>query len=184
MNYDRLILELMERVSALEEDVASLKKLCSESEQSAAMPEDVTLPQTQRVDFKHFTAMPKSKPVVSFFNDGRDTTKYMFNGVVYCKNRFVLAVVKEYMKNNPDISANMLMTVFDRSLQGSLGVVRTLADVKSKYMDYERRFFCRPNEIIHTATDDCVVCTQWGVGNIGKFIERIGDLGMGATPIN
>ena len=57
MNYDRLILELMERVSALEEDVASLKKLCSESEQSAAMPEDVTLPQTQRVDFKHFTAM-------------------------------------------------------------------------------------------------------------------------------
>ena len=52
----------------------------------------------------------------------RDKTKYMFNGKVYPKNRLVLAIIKEYVeKHNP--SFQELSSVFDKSLQGSLGVV-------------------------------------------------------------
>ena len=35
------------------------------------------------------------------------------------------------------------MMTFDKSLQGSLGVIRTLEDVKNSYIDCERRFFVR-----------------------------------------
>ena len=51
------------------------------------------------------------------------------------------------------------------------------------YSDYEKRFFCQPDEIIHTSTDKCVVCTQWGVGNIGNVIARAKELGIGVTII-
>lgn len=106
---------------------------------------------------------------------GRDTTQYRFNGEIYCKNRLVLAVVQKYAKESPNISADDLMSAFDKSLQGSLGVVRPLEGLKDKYADFERRFFTKPHEIIRTSTGDCVVCTQWGKSpkpNIDDFLRR------------
>lgn len=160
MNYDRLILELMDRVSVLEDEIALLKNQKMISEQPS-----------------------KTIQIDSSIYNGRDKTKYMLNGVRYGKNRLVLAVVKEYIKRNPNIPANNLIATFDSSLQGSLGVIRLLADVKMRYSDHEKRFFCRPDEIIHTQTDDCVVCTQWGVGNIGNFLARARELGINVTTI-
>jgi len=78
MNYDRLILELMERVSVLEDEVGELKKKVTEQE-----PEDETYSNG------------------STDSAGRDTTKYILDGRKYGKNRLVLAVVKKYMKTIP-----------------------------------------------------------------------------------
>ncbi len=106
---------------------------------------------------------------------GRDKTQYRFNGEIYRKNRLVLAVVQKYAKESPNISAGALMSAFDKSLQGSLGVVRPLEGLKDKYADFERRFFTKPHEIIRTSTGDCVVCTQWGKSpkpNIDAFLRR------------
>jgi hypothetical protein len=50
---------------------------------------------------------------------GKDTTKYLFNGQTYGKNRLVLAVVQKYAEENPNISADDLMYAFDNSLQGT-----------------------------------------------------------------
>ena len=99
------------------------------------------------------------------------------------KNRLVLAIVSEYCKTFPNITAATLMATFDRRLQGSLGVIRTLSDVQNSYSDYERRFFCQPDEIIHTKTEDCVVCSQWGIANIGNIIARAKELGISITII-
>ena len=107
----------------------------------------------------------------------------MLNGVRYGKNRLALAIVSEYCKTVPNVTATTLMATFDRSLQGSLGVIRTLTDVKNSYEDYERRFFCQPSEVIHTQTEDCVVCTQWGIANIGNIIARAKELGINITTI-
>jgi hypothetical protein len=102
---------------------------------------------------------------------GKDKTRYHFKGREYCKNRLVLAVVQEYAKEHPGISAEQLMTVFDKELQGSRGVVRCL-DGLGSYADTERRFFMKDCEKIRTSTGDCVVCTQWGKPNIDNFIRK------------
>lgn len=159
MNYDRLILELMDRVSALEDEVATLKKQNTVFDKTPINNNEIKSP----------------------IYNSRDKTKYILNGTRYGKNRLVLAIVTEYFKRNPDVSAETLISTFSKSLQGSLGVVRTLNDVKNNYFDYEKRFFCKPNEIIHTHTDDCVVCTQWGVSNINSIIARAKELGINVT---
>ena len=161
MNYDRIILELMDRVAALEKEVAALRSASTPSTPSPTAP---------------VTDIP--------LYNGRDKTKYMLNGVRYGKNRLALAIVSEYCKTAPsNITAEELMATFDKSLQGSLGVIRTLSDVQDSYEDHAKRFFCRPDEIIHTQTEDCVVCSQWGIANIGNIIARAKELGINITTI-
>lgn len=157
MNYDRIILELIDRISVLEDEVAALKV--------EKLEEHKSLNSTQEI---------YSVPTYN----GRDTTKYMLDGRKYGKNRLVLAIVKKYMEFHPDTTASLLMITFDKSLQGSLGVVRTVSDVKSAYADCERRFFLRPDEVIKTSTDDCAVCSQWGTFNISNIITRANELGI------
>lgn len=156
MNYDRIILELMDRVSVLEDEVKKLK-----NERTVS---DVVKPELET-------------PTQSYSN-GRDTTKYILDGKKYAKNRLVLAVVKKYMTMNPGISASELIGAFDKSLQGSLGVVRTLDDVERNCSDYKTRFFANPDELIQTRTQPCVVCTQWGIANIGNIVARAKQLGI------
>ena len=76
MNYDRIILELLDRVSALEDEVKKLK------EERTSAAQEIT--------------PEENEPVVS--SSGRDTTKYMLDGKRYAKNRLVLAVVQKYME--------------------------------------------------------------------------------------
>ena len=161
MNYDRIILELMDRVAALEDEVRALKA----ERRSADIPAEV-YPEVET-------------PIYN----GRDKTKYILGGVRYGKNRLVLAIVTEYFRRNPSLTADELIATFDRSLQGSLGVIRTLDDITASYSDFEKRFFCQPDEIIYTSTGKCVVCTQWGVGNIGNIIARAKELGISVTVI-
>lgn len=160
MNYDRIILELLERVSVLEEEVRLLK-----SNKSTISP---LTEQGESIEKSY--SIPTS--------NGRDTTKYMLDGVRYGKNRLVLAIVKKYMESHPNTSASSLMLTFDKSLQGSLGVIRTVADVRISYSDSEKRFFLRNEEIIKTTTEPCAVCSQWGSFNINNAIARAKELGI------
>lgn len=162
MNYDRVILELMERVSVLEDEVEALKSKFYNDE-DAEETEDIF--------------------GMSSDSAGRDTTKYILDGKRFGKNRLVLAIVKKYMKEHPDTTSEQLLSTFDRSLQGSLGVVRELDEVKRSYSDYERRFFISSNEVIRTATETCVVCTQWKKDNIGNMVARAKQLGIEITSV-
>lgn len=155
MNYDRVILELIDRVAALESEVALLKE---------GYVNDAIQPNLQDLNAKSITR--------------KDTTRYLFKDHIYGKNRLVFAVIQEYVKENPGLSADDLLLAFDRKIQGSLGVVRKLEELKNSYPDYQRRFFASPNEIISTASDNCVVCSQWGTFNIGTFLKRANELGF------
>lgn len=164
MNYDRIILELMDRVSTLEDEVKSLKEQLSAGADNA----EVAIEQDEQG-----IILGQSKD-----SAGRDTTKFILDGKKYGKNRLVLAIIKKYVAMNPDISAEKLLQTFDKSLQGSLGVVRTLEDAKENCSDYKKRFFTAPDEIIHTSSKDCVVCNQWGIDNIGSMVIRAEQLGI------
>lgn len=118
-------------------------------------------------------AIHSSKSIQS---SARDKTKYMFDGKVYAKNRLVLAIIKEYVEqNNPTFA--QLSSVFDKSLQGSLGVVKLYADAKA-VSDSAKRFFMKDEDVILLSDAKVVVCTQWGIFNITKFIKQAKALGF------
>jgi hypothetical protein len=104
----------------------------------------------------------------------RDKTRYMFEGKVLPKNRLVLAIVSKYVKdNNPDYAS--LLQAFDKSLQGSLGVVEKIENAQ-KITDAAKRYFLSDSILLKDGSE-VVVCTQWGIFNIIKFIKQATMLG-------
>ena len=100
----------------------------------------------------------------------------MFDGKVLPKNRLVLAIIKKYVAEN-DVTFEELCGVFDRSLQGSLGVVELLENAK-KVADGPKRYFMKEEDVLTLNGLKVVVCTQWGIFNIVKFIKRAESLGF------
>lgn len=110
----------------------------------------------------------------------RDKTRYMFDGKVLSKNRLVLSVVKQYVKDsNPNFA--QLQQAFDKSLQGSLGVVEKMANAKM-VKDCAKRYFVNDAFVLKDGTK-VVVCTQWGIFNIVKFIKQANMLGYNIEEI-
>ena len=95
---------------------------------------------------------------------------------MYLKNRLVLAVVKAYVRDNPEISRDELRGVFSKHLQGSIGVVEK-SEIARERNDYNVRFFTKEDEIIHMVDGDMYVCTQWGILNIPNLIKCATTLG-------
>lgn len=170
MNYDKMILDLFNRVCVLESEVAKLKEEIKDKQKEC---NDLDAPYMKINNDEYL-----SKDY-SYKTSTKDTTKYLFNGVKYGKNRLVLAVVKEYMRRNPDTSAVMLQAVFSPTLQGGrFGVIKTLTEARYEFRDVDKRFFTSSQDIIKTSTEDCVVCTQWAITNIPAFIKKAESLGF------
>ncbi len=113
----------------------------------------------------------------------RDKTKYMYNGKIYAKNRLVLAVIKDYTAKHK-CSFDELRKAFDKSLQGSRNVVEKLSNVQ-KMSDGAKRYFLKDADIIELKdSTKVVVCTQWGIFNIKKFIFYATSLGFCIEIIN
>ncbi len=153
MEYNELLLEVFHRIVKLEKEVAELKNNRNTIE----------------------NVLPK-KPIIDDKPQQRDKTRYMFNGNVYLKNRLVLAIVKDYVSDNPTITSGELKMIFDKSLQGSIGVVENEIIAKQR-KDYQVRFFARGDEIIKLKDGNMLVCSQWGILNIPNFIKRAEQLG-------
>lgn len=160
MNNERIILEMLDRIKILEDELKQIK-----------------------IDL-NLNKKYKSNTNIGFKTTGKkDSTKYIFNGVRYCKNRLVFAVVKEYIKQNPKITTSELESVFDYSLQGNRnhGVIKRKEDA-IKIKDYKIRFFA--DEEIKLIDGIVLVCTQWGIPNINNFISRAEQLNFDIKKIN
>lgn len=173
MDYANIILEMLDRIKKLEQDVANLKQSQKSNDMVST---DISYKQEGNHNYNAnaFYQIPTTGK--------RDTTRYMFEGNVYLKNRLVLAVVKSYVSQNASITRQQLKQVFDKTLQGSIGVVENV-DVASLRSDYEVRFFTKPTDVIHLIDGDMFVCTQWGILNIPNFIKRAEQLGFNIEPI-
>ena len=124
------------------------------------------------------------EPTISYVSNvsGMDYSKYIFEGNVYGKSRLVLAVVKAYVRDNPTIVYSNLKTIFFDQLQGSTGVIATPVEAKNRRKDPEKRFFSRETIYLKDGTK-VWVCTQWGIANIYKFIDRVKKLGYAIEEI-
>lgn len=103
----------------------------------------------------------------------RDYTHYKFKGIEYTtKNRLVYAVVKEYVASN-NLTFKQIKSIFESNLQGSLGVVCRINDIK----DF-KRYYTKPQDVLVSHDNiEFAVCNQWGIDNIGKFINKAKELG-------
>ena len=158
MEYNELILDMLNRIVKLEKEVELLKK--------EKTPREM-------ISKEMFT---EERP------QQRDKTRYMFEGNIYLKNKLVLAVVKAYVSKNSSITCGELKRTFDKSLQGSIGVVEYEVVAKQR-KDYQARFFAKDEEIIHLVDGDVLVCSQWGILNISNFIRRAEQLGYSIEQI-
>lgn len=113
----------------------------------------------------------------------RDITKYSFNGDVYGKARLVHAVIAKHVTNHPEITYQQLQNDFPKNLQdGNLGVFNELNHVMKKFSEFEnKRHYVKPDEVIPLSDKTITVCTQWGIGNIDRFIEHAKKLGHEIT---
>ena len=110
-----------------------------------------------------------------------DRTQYRFNGHVVGKSRLVVAVLKRHVENNADITFSQLEKSFPKGLQGSYGCFDSVSEAENIYGGGRKRHFLKPQELIQLTDERIAVCTQWGIGNIGPFIERAVELGYMIT---
>lgn len=166
MEYEKVLLDLMDRVIKLEKEVEELKKNSAKENDN----------EYSNFCASSFGILDSSFNMSSEIKTTRDKTRYMFDGQIYLKNKLVLAVVSDYVKSHAGISSEELKQVFSKSLQGSIGVVEN-ENIARQRKDYELRFFSKDNEILRLLDGNVVVCSQWGILNIPNFIARARQLG-------
>ncbi|HEY9737739.1 MAG TPA: toll/interleukin-1 receptor domain-containing protein [Trichocoleus sp.] len=110
---------------------------------------------------------------------GKDKTRYEFRGKIYPKNQLVLAVVRQYLQDNPGTNFEALRQVFPDELHRSFGVVAPLAQAKAiRDKTGYKRHLIEDNEVLKTANGVSIaVCNQWGIGSIGNILSIAGVLG-------
>ncbi len=115
---------------------------------------------------------------------GQDNTQYEFNDKTYGKGRLVLAVSKAHVARNPTITHEKLQQDFPQKPVKS-GVFQTLEDAKNhiKEKNYKRNFIKDSDHIKLSDGTIITVSTEWGIGNIGGFIESARKLGYKITEI-
>lgn len=103
-----------------------------------------------------------------------DRTKYLINGTgkELPKSRFVLELVRTYLKENPTDFAT-LKNIFKDEYQGSIGVINRKDIVDTKYANKSnKRHFTGDDEIL-VSKDGVrfVVSTQWGKDNVNNIVD-------------
>lgn len=198
-DYSSIILEMLKRIQKLENEVETLKQIQKETNdiiKKIDLDKVLTAKSDPLADYdddeepqKPTSYTPKMLCRTNFVPDEqprpankRDTTKYMFNGNIYLKNRLVLAIVCDYAKTHAGITRDEMKAVFSKSLQGSIGVVEN-AETVIQRRDYRVRFFAADDEILHLSDGDMYVCSQWGILNIPNFLLRANQLGYTITDI-
>jgi len=113
----------------------------------------------------------------------KDTSKYIFNKKELGKGRLVLEVIRQHVENNPGITFAELENLFPPQCQGGIGVFATYDDANKIYTTTNRkRHFIKAEEQIKLSDSTITICSQWGIKNIGRFIEKAQELGYQIHP--
>lgn len=111
-----------------------------------------------------------------------DKTQYSIKGESFQnKRRFVHLLIKRYVEEHPSLTFEELEQVFPPTLQGSYGVIRTIDYIRKKGAE-ESRYLMNEDELLRSADDvTFAVSSQWGIGNITKFVNLAKKLGYDIT---
>ena len=89
----------------------------------------------------------------------------------------VLAAVRKYVAEHAGITFDGLLKVFPDSLQGSFGVIKRGDERKGN--GNIKRYFEGEDEVIRLDDGtDVYVSSEWGKGNVERFIQAAKDNGI------
>lgn len=103
-----------------------------------------------------------------------DLSKYKFKNKEYGKGQLVLAVIKDYAKENKP-TYDELVKKFSKIKSGPSNIILPVSEVKDKFENSKsskKRYFMEQKDIITLSDQEIMVSNQWGVENIGNFIEH------------
>ena len=103
-----------------------------------------------------------------------DLSKYKFKNKEYGKGQLVLAVIKDYAKENKP-TYDELVQKFSKIISGPSNIILPVSEVKDKFENSKsskKRYFMEQKDIITLSDQEIMVSNQWGVENIGNFIEH------------
>jgi hypothetical protein len=125
--------------------------------------------------------LPLKKEKVTKENDeatltkegGRDTSKYVFNKIAYPKSRAVLEVIRQYVKDHPKITLQILQTVFrGNEICKRYGLIIELTAAKKHEVSSGRlRHFTKNIDIINVNGRKCVVTNQVDASLFDSFCK-------------
>ena len=98
------------------------------------------------------------------------------------KRDLVLECIVQYKIDKGITNSSDIKRAFPDYIQGPLGVIRSVEDIKKRYEDYEKRYFLGKHEL---KFEDGLyaVSKDWNKGNIDRFIRVAKDLGYDIVPI-
>lgn len=102
-----------------------------------------------------------------FKSNSRDFSQYPFKNQLYGKGRFVLAVIKAYVEDHPQVSFSELASIFPKAF--------TLHDNAESIMmqSGRKRHFLNTDELIKLADGSIIaVSSQWGINNFSNFYNE------------
>ena len=113
----------------------------------------------------------------------KDYTKYIFQNKICGKGRLVLEVIKEFVRNNPEITFQKLLEEFPNALQEDTRiqfsdkrvVIAKLGNISEKDL---KRFHLETEDIICLIDAKVVVSREWNLENIKSFIDKAMTLGF------
>lgn len=107
---------------------------------------------------------------------GRDNTKYKFNGEEYGKGPLVLAVVKKYVEDNPDLTFKQLKEVFPDTLMPRWHIFRNEQEAIKLSANKPRYFMKHPIKL-KGQKEPIVVSNQWTAALMVNFLQTVKALG-------
>lgn len=109
------------------------------------------------------------------YKKSKDYTKYIINnnGIKLPKNRFVLQLVREYLKIKPTDFKNLKKIFKDEFPNTRLGVINELQIVNQKFAENKaKNYFIKDNEILVSADGvEFVVSKQWNINSIQNILK-------------
>jgi len=170
---ESLTLYLMEKYGRTFSEV-DIKEMLSQLHFSAKLTDAPVLPVHKDTPTEPIHTLPADDTTKRMF----DHTRYSLEGGEFLgKNKFVYAVVSTYVKQHPEATFADIVRAFPPELQGSFGVVQTMDLIKVR--NYKGpRYFKEPKYVLRSSDGiPFAVSTQWGKGNIGRFLKTVRQLG-------
>ncbi len=109
----------------------------------------------------------------------RDQTKYEFRELFYNKRKLVLAIVQQYLTENPQTTLRELREIFPQELHNNHSFIE-VRDKAQQIFDNtgHKRHFLNEDEILKTNDGfQIAVCNQWGIHNMEGILKVSQSLG-------
>lgn len=121
----------------------------------------------------------KNARVTKRMNENRDYSKFAFNSMRFGKGKLFLALVTQYIKDHPGISADAVNKKF--AINGNYDTVLPLSSAK-RLSGEKKRYFIGPDQVVTINKKPFAVTNQITSLNLPPLIKAFRAVGYNVRP--